>query len=67
MPSGNLVDNPESLCAAILGAKYFSGGDLMNASPKKGSSFTWQRIMVGVNSLKNVYMWRIGNGQNIDI
>ena len=45
-----LLDNPESLCATILRAKYFPEGDLMNARLKKGSSFTWQSIMAGVNS-----------------
>ena len=58
---------PDSLCATILRAKYFPEGDLMNASLKKGSSFTWQSIMAGVNSLRNGYIWRVGNGHNIDI
>ena len=63
----HLLDNPESLCASILRAKYFPEGDLMNASLEKGSFFTWQNIMTGVNSLKNGYIWRVENGQNIDI
>src|SRR3990170_3865093 len=62
-----LLDNPDSLCATILRAKYFLDGDLMNASLEKGSSFTWQSIMAEVDSLKNGYIWRVGNGQNIDI
>ena len=62
-----LLDNPESLRATILRAKYFPDGDLMNANLKKGSSFTWQSIMAGVNSLRNGYIWRVGNGQKIDI
>ena len=62
-----LLDNPDSLCAIILRAKYFSDGDLMNMSLKKGSSFTWQSIMAGVDSLKKGYIWKVGNGQNIDI
>ena len=39
----------------------------MNAKLKKGSSFTWQSILAGVNTLKNGYIWQVGNGQNIDI
>ena len=62
-----LVDNPESLCATILRAKYFPEGDLMSVVLKKGASFTWQSIMAGVNSLRNGYILRVGNGQNIDI
>ena len=62
-----LLENPDSLCAAILGAKYFPYGDSLNAKLKKGSSFTWQSILAGVNTLKNGYIWQVGNGQNIDI
>ena len=54
-----LLDNPESLCATILRAKYFSKGDLMNAILKKGSSFTWQGIMEEAKSLRNGYIWRV--------
>ena len=39
----------------------------MNAKLKKGSSFTWQSIMTGVNTLNHGYIWRVGNGQKIDI
>ena len=49
-----LLDNPNSLCATILRAKYYLEADLMNASMKNGSSFTWQSIMAGVNSLKMI-------------
>ncbi|XBI13338.1 hypothetical protein VPH35_140081 [Triticum aestivum] len=51
-----LLHNLDSLCVRVLKAKYFPDGDLMNASFKKGSSFTWQSIMAGVNSLKNGYI-----------
>ena len=62
-----LLENPESLCATILRAKYFPEGDLMSAVLKKGSSFTWQSIMAGVVSLSNGYIWRVRTGENIDI
>ena len=65
--SWHLIDNPDSVCAIILRAKYFPEGDLMNAILKKGSSFTWQSIMAGVDSLRNGYIWRVENGKNIDI
>ena len=62
-----LLENPDSLCATILRVKYYPDGDLLNTDLKKGSSFTWQSIMVGVSSLKRGHIWRVGNGQNIDI
>lgn len=62
-----LLENPDSLCATILRVKYYPDGDLLNTDLKKGSSFTWQSIMAGVSSLKRGHIWRVGNGQNIDI
>ena len=52
-----LLDNPDSLCASILRAKYYPDGDLMNAKQRKGSSFTWQSIMAGIVTLKRGYIW----------
>ena len=62
-----LLENPDSLCATILRAKYFPDGDLLNGKLKKGSSFKCKSTMVGVNTLKHGYIWRVGNGQKIDI
>ena len=39
----------------------------MNTSLKKGSSFTWKSVMAGMKSLRNGYIWKVKNGQNIDI
>ena len=46
-------------------AKYYPHGDLLNAKVKKGSSFTWQSILAGINTLKRC--WRVGNEHNINI
>ena len=62
-----LLDNPDSLCATILRAKYYPDGDLLNSKPKHGASFTWQSIMAGITTLKRGYIWRVGNGHNINI
>jgi hypothetical protein len=62
-----LIDNPESLCARVLRAKYFPNGDILKAGPKAGSSFTWQSILAGITTFKRGYIWRVGNGENIKI
>ena len=62
-----LIDNPDSLCATILKAKYFGDGDLLNATLKKKSSYTWQSIMAGVEVLKIGHIWRVGDGTKIKI
>ena len=62
-----LIDDPNSLCAQILRAKYYPSGDILNAGPKAGSSFTWQSIVAGIQTFKRGCIWRIGNGDSVDI
>jgi ribonuclease HI len=62
-----LVQEPESLCATVLRAKYFPQGDILKAGPKPGSSFTWQSIVAGLSTFKRGYVWRVGTGEKIDI
>jgi hypothetical protein len=47
-----LLADPDSLCATVLRAKYFSEGGLLNYKPKKGSSYSWQRISAGIQTFK---------------
>ena len=62
-----LIQNPDSLCAQVLKAKYYPDGDILEAGPKKGSSYTWQSIMAGIQTFKRGCSWRVGSGANIDI
>jgi hypothetical protein len=62
-----LITEPESLCAQVLRAKYYPHGDILKAGPKVGSSFTWQSIFAGVATFKRGYVWRVGNGEKINI
>ena len=39
----------------------------MRAGPKKGSSYTWQSIVDGIQTFKRGCIWRVGSGANIDI
>ena len=47
-----LITNPDSLCARVLKAKYFPNNSLLQATLKKGASFTWQSIMKGLETFK---------------
>ena len=47
-----LLSNPDTLCARVLRAKYYPDGNLLKAGPKKGSSFMWQSIVVGLQTFK---------------
>jgi hypothetical protein len=62
-----LIDTPDSLCARVLRAKYYPDGDILKAGPKAGSSFTWQSIVAGITTFKRGYIWRVGNGEKINI
>jgi hypothetical protein len=65
--SWRLITNPESLCARVLKVKYYSDGNLLKAGPKKGSSFTWQSIVAGLQTFKRGHIWRIGSGARVNI
>lgn len=62
-----LLCNPDSLCAKILKVKYYPNHNILEAGPKKGSSFTWQSIFAGIQTFNRGCIWRAGNGEPIDI
>ena len=51
----------------VLKAKYYPNEHILQAGPKSGSSFTWQSIVAGIATFKRGYIWRIGNGEDINI
>jgi hypothetical protein len=62
-----LLINPDSLCARILAAGYFPGGELLKAKLKTNMSYTWRSVLSGLNLLKKGIIWRVGDGINIRI
>jgi hypothetical protein len=65
--SWRLVTKPDSLYAQVLKAKYYTNCDILKAGPKKGASFTWQRIMAGLRTFKRGCIWKVGTGEKINI
>ena len=47
-----LLAEPDSLCVRILQANYYPDGNLLKAKPKRGSSYTWQSILAGLECFK---------------
>jgi hypothetical protein len=39
----------------------------LEARPKQGMSYTWRSILSGIELLKKGMIWRIGDGENINI
>jgi hypothetical protein len=62
-----LIKNPDSLCAQILKAKYFLNGSLLDATESPGCSYSWRSIVRGIQELKEGLIWRVGNGEKINI
>jgi ribonuclease HI len=62
-----LIQNPDSLCARVLSAKYYPDGNILKAGPKKGSSYTWQSIVAGIQTFQRGCIWRVGSGSQINI
>ncbi|KAJ1267989.1 hypothetical protein BS78_07G101900 [Paspalum vaginatum] len=62
-----ILMNPESLFSQVLKAKYFANGNLLQAVEKPGISYSWRSILCGVQALKDVLIWRVGDGTNIQI
>ena len=58
---------PDSLCAQVLKAKYFPNGSILQCEARDGISYTWRSILKGVNLLNEGIIWRIGNGESVDI
>jgi hypothetical protein len=62
-----LLLEPDSLCARILRARYYPDGKLLNGKLRSGSSYTWQSILSGLRCFKRGYIWRVGDGSQINI
>ncbi|PNT67983.1 hypothetical protein BRADI_3g34611v3 [Brachypodium distachyon] len=61
-----LLTVPNSLCARVMKAKYFPVGNLIDAFTRDASP-CWRGIEHGLELLKKGTIWRIGNGQSVNI
>jgi hypothetical protein len=55
------------LCAGFLRARYYPDSKILNAKMKSGAYFTWKSILAGVQTFRRNYIWRVGDGSQIDI
>jgi hypothetical protein len=61
------MEEPDSLCARVLRARYYPDGNLLKAQLKSGSSYTWQSILYGIQTFNRGCIWRVGDGDQINI
>jgi hypothetical protein len=62
-----LLINQTSLCARVLRARYHADGEFLSARCPKAASFTWRSILFGRELLKQGLIWRIGDGEKINV
>uniref|UniRef100_A0A8R7U3Z9 Reverse transcriptase domain-containing protein n=1 Tax=Triticum urartu TaxID=4572 RepID=A0A8R7U3Z9_TRIUA len=62
-----MLQNPSSLCAQVMAAKYYPNQNLLQARPRDGISYSWRSILKGVQVLQSGIIWRVGDGRNINI
>jgi hypothetical protein len=62
-----LCQNPSSLTGSILRAKYFPHYSFLEASLGRRPSYAWRSIFSACDLLKQGLVWRVGNGESINI
>jgi hypothetical protein len=62
-----IVTNPNSLCSHVLKARYFKDGNFLEAPCPKRASYTWKSILHGRELLKEGPVWRIGDGEQVNV
>jgi hypothetical protein len=62
-----LLQSPESLMAKNLKAKYYHNSSFMDAKLGSKPSFVWRSIHGIRDILEAGLLWRVGNGQSINI
>lgn len=60
------MQDPNSLCARVLKAKYFPNTSVLEARQKTGMSYTWRSILHGFE-IKKGMIWRVGDGVGLNI
>lgn len=62
-----IIDQPDSLCARLLKARYFPRGCLVDTAFCSNPSNTRQAILHGLELLKKGVIWRVGDGSKVKI
>ncbi|KAL0385690.1 UNVERIFIED_CONTAM: hypothetical protein Sradi_2963300 [Sesamum radiatum] len=62
-----LLNNPDSLAAQVLRARYYPGLSILDAELGSRPSFTWRSILSAKDIVRTGYRWRIGDGRTTQI
>ena len=62
-----IINNPNSLVALVLKAKYFPSVDFLNSQLGNNISYTWKSIWAAKGILAEGLCWKVGRGTKISI
>ena len=62
-----LFHQRDTLLFHVFGAKYFPNGNILDATVHLKCSYAWKSILQACEVIHNGAVWRVGNGQLIDI
>lgn len=62
-----LLQFPDSLVAKVMREKYFPSGSFLEAQLGRRPSYTWRSIFQANEVLEEGLVWRVGNGEKINI
>lgn len=60
------MENPNSLVAQLLKARYFKHIDIMDASLGSNPSYFWRSLLWSREILWDGIVWKVGNGESIN-
>ncbi|XP_041020459.1 uncharacterized protein LOC121262108 [Juglans microcarpa x Juglans regia] len=62
-----IIQQPHSLAARVLKAKYFYRSDFLRGKVGSNASYLWRSFMAAKQVLQEGLVWRIGNGEAVNI
>jgi hypothetical protein len=62
-----LLQNPHSMVAEIISAKYYSASSILEVEIGKRPSYAWRSLMNAKQVLKPGLIWRVGDGSEIKV
>lgn len=65
--ASRIIQNPSSLCATVLAARYYPGKSPFEVTLGNCISYAWRSILKGFQLLKKGIIWRFGNGKYIKV